>query len=160
MATQREIVRGIYDAFCREWLVVNRDQQDWMQLLDSVQFAGPAQRDAHHDSFHMHTAVDLQLSALGQAGATAALRLLFPTCAQHAGISNKKSGSRLLESAMDYAYLSDDALPQQLRAGGSLQTLCRCWRLLHELSFFIQLKPDHDDWQSLWQAVRTFRGQY
>ncbi|CAE7826843.1 unnamed protein product [Symbiodinium sp. CCMP2456] len=160
MATERAIVRGIYDAFCHEWLVVNRDQRDWMQLLDSVQFAGPAERDAMHDSFHNHTAVALQLPALGQAGATAALRLMFPTYVEAAGISNKKSGSKLMQSAIDFAYLSDDVVAQRLRAGGSLQTLCRCWCLLRDLSFFLQLKPADDDWQSLWQAVRTFQGRY
>ena len=57
--TERAIVRGIYNDFCREWLQLNRDQRAWAYLLDSVQFAGPVQRDALHDSFHSHTAVSM-----------------------------------------------------------------------------------------------------
>ena len=159
MATERAIVRGIYNDFCREWLVLNTDQQAWMQLLNSVQYAGPLHREAHHESFHSHTADALQLPALGQAGATTALRLMFPTYSQAAGIMNKKSGSRLLEEAIDFAYLSDDVVAQHIRAG-SLQTLCRCWRLLNDLSYFVQLQPDADDWQRIWQSVRTFQGRY
>ena len=117
MATERAIVRGIYNGFCREWLVLNTDQRAWMQLLNSVQYAGPLHREAHHESFHSHTADALQLPALGQAGATTALRLMFPTYSQAAGIMNKKSGSRLLEEAIDFAYLSDDVVAQHIRAG-------------------------------------------
>ena len=154
-------VRGIYNEFCEEWLVLNHGQnQDyWMLILDRVQFS-PNRNEMHH-GFHDTTAQALDLGGgFGQNVMCTGLRLMHPVFARSAGVSNRKTGATLMEAALHYVHTAqDDPIAVHLRTTGSIHASARCLQLLGRLSFYIELAPSDDDWETVWQSVRAYRNR-